>query len=324
MGEVPSARTYERFLLLYPKSFRDRFGDDMRQVFADLMVHHSEGRPAVVWLRVVRDLVASVTRERATQVIGAGGRGPGTFLALAAFIAIAASGRLEAVLWVLPLVILPTVGLTQLYRAWSIRRTTGAASRRRILVAVASLGSSAALVSGMGEDRGWLIGVSVVLSLICGMVLGAIWAVRTLVEVRRDHAKGRRRAVLVLVMAVLVLGGMAGAAYHSYQKSQPPPGDHSVQNASAESEALWEAAYQGDVPEVTRLLAICADPFVHFSGHGQIDFRARSVADWRAGGWGNGHPVAETSKPRYRQVVALLRDAEGTWRSRCGGKAHSG
>jgi hypothetical protein len=325
MGEMPSARAYERLLLLYPRSFRDRFGDEMRQVFADLIVHHADGRPAVAWLRVVKDLVASVTRERTNQLVGAGGRGPGAFLVLAMLIAIGATGRLGAALYLLPLVILPTLGLTQLARALSIRRTTGAVSARRVLVGLASLVGSAAWVVAMGEDRGWLIGVSVILSVICGVILGAIWAIRTLVDLRRDrvHGKGRRRAVVVLVMGVLVLGGLVGAGYNSYRKSQPPPGDHSVTNASAESEALWESAYRGDVAEVTRLVAICADPFVHFSGHGQMDFRARSVADWKMGGWGNRHPVADASKPRYRQVVALLHDAEDTWRARCGGKAPS-
>ena len=64
--------------------------------------------------------------------------------------------------------------------------------------------------------------------------------------------------------------------------------------------------------ETERLVAACADPFVQFSGHGQEDRRARSVADWQAGGWGNTDPLPEAERPRFRRVIAFLQSAEDT------------
>ena len=319
---------YRKLLAVYPRSFREQYGEQMVQVFEELAVstHRADDGPfGGLWARVLKDLVPSASRERGAVLLGPGGRGPLTFVLLAVVVALAVVGtehRLFILMPLLLLIALPTLGVVLLRRAWLVRCTTGAALGPRALAGGAALLAPAAVfLVVVGSDRGWYIVMTIILALGCGCVLAAVWAISTLAAGRagtEGEPHRRRRAVLVLVAGVLIFGGMAAAGYNSYRKSQPPPGDHSVANASADSRALWEAAWAGDLAGTERLVAACADPFVQFSGHGQVDRRARSVADWQAGGWGNTDPVPEAERPRYGRVVALLQDAEDTWSTRCG------
>ena len=320
-----AARLYRRLLTLYPRSFREQFGEHMVQVFEELAVstHRAGDRRGDLWARVMRDLIASASRERGAVLLGPGGRGPLVFVVLAALMALLVTGSARPTL--LPLLLLVatlTAGVVLLRRAWLVRRTTGARPLRQATLAGAGLLAPAAVfLVAVGPDRGWYIGMTIILILVCGSVVAAVWAVSNLAAGRAEaggRPNRRRRAVLVLIGGVLIVGGMAAAGYNSYRKSQPPPGDHSVANASADSRALWEAAWAGDVTETERLVAACADPFVQFSGHGQEDRRARSVADWQVGGWGNTDPVPHAERPRFRRVIALVQDAEDTWSTRCG------
>lgn len=296
---------YRKLLAVYPRSFREQYGEEMVQVFEELAVstHRVDGgRRSGLWARVLKDLLPSASRERGAALLGPGGRGPLSFVLLAGLVALLVTGRrLWILLPVLLLVALPTAGLVLLRRAWLARRTTGATPLPQALAAGAALLAPAAVfLVAVGSDRGWYIGVTIVLALICGSAVAAVWAVSTLaagLAGSEGQPKRRRRAVLVLVAGVLIVGGMAAAGYNSYRKSQPPPGDHSVANASTDSRALWEAARAGDVAETQRLVAACADPFVQFAD-GRDGVRARSVADG--------------------PVVAILQAAEDTWSARCG------
>jgi hypothetical protein len=219
------------------------------------------------------------------------------------------------------LIALPTVGAVQLRQAWLVRRTTGALPVARLGVGVASFLPGVVWLVAVGDDRGFWIVASIVLSLVCGFGLAAVWAVVTLVSPRRrSEPASRRRAVALLAAAVLVLGGMAGAAYNSYRKSRPPPGDHSAARASAESRALWDAARAGDLALVTAMIDACADPFVHFDDGG----RARSNAEEESAGWGNrGHWESMGAEGRaklaaYDEIARRLRAGEATWPDRCG------
>jgi len=98
----------------------------------------------------------------------------------------------------------------------------------------------------VGEDRGFWIVITLMLSLIYGLGLGVVWAVASLVTGVRQPAEGRSRRPAVIVLAVAVV--------------------------TAESRALWDAAAAGDLGTVTAMIDACADPFVHFDDLG----RARS------------------------------------------------
>lgn len=320
-----ASRLYRRLLALYPRSFRDQYGEQMVQVFEELAVstHRAGARRGDLWARVLRDLIPSASRERGAVLLGPSGRGPLAFVLLAGLVALWVTGRqLVILLPFLLLIALPTAGVVLLRRAWLVRRTTGANPLRQAALAGAGLLAPAAVfLVAVGTDRGWYIVMTIILSLVCGSVVAAVWAVSNLAAGGAEaggRPNRRRRAVLVLVSGVLIVGGIAAAGYNSYRNSQPPAGDHSVANASADSRALWEAAWAGDVNGTERLVTACADPFVQFSGHGQVDRRARSVADWRAGGWGNTDPVPEAERPPFRRVVTLLQNAEDTWSARCG------
>ena len=186
--------------------------------------------------------------------------------------------------------------MSPLRAARLVRRTTGVIHVAWIVAGAAAFVPAVAWLILVGEDRGFWIVITLMLSLICGLGLGAVWAVATLVTGVRQpgERRSRRPAVIVLAVAVVVLGGMAAAGFNSYRKSQPPPGDHSAENATAESRALWDAAAAGDLGTVTAMIDACADPFVQFDHLG----RARSQTG-------------------DREIVSRLRAAEDTWVQRC-------
>ncbi|MFN2505801.1 MAG: hypothetical protein ABR540_16490 [Acidimicrobiales bacterium] len=321
--EARAARLYGSLLALYPTSFRDQFGEDMRQTFADLLVHRAGGRPSRVWPRVLFDLVVSASKERAGQ-LGPRGRWAPAFVAAAALVTVAVTGRGGSSRMFLPLVlliVLPTFGVVQLRAAWLVRRTTGVLHVARIVVGAVAFVPAVAWLILVGEDRGFWIGITLMLSLICGLGLGAMWAVGTLVTALRQPAevRSRRRAVIVLATAVVVLGSMAAAGFNSYRNSQPPAGDHSDEHASSESRALWNAAAAGDLGTVTAMIDGCADPFVHFNGLG----RARSEAEEEYASWGGRDrwkalgAEGEAKLADFREIAVRLRAAEDTWVQRC-------
>src|SRR5215471_9033283 len=66
-----SIRVYRQLLRMYPKSFLDEFSDSLAQTFGDLASRalHSGGLPrlAVLWMRMLPDLVASAAREHLSR-----------------------------------------------------------------------------------------------------------------------------------------------------------------------------------------------------------------------------------------------------------------
>lgn len=61
-----SHRLYDLLLLLYPRSFRNRFGLEMSQIFAGL--HHDRGL-AHAWLRVIKDLPSSFLKAHLQEKV---------------------------------------------------------------------------------------------------------------------------------------------------------------------------------------------------------------------------------------------------------------
>ncbi len=168
----------------------------------------------------------------------------------------------------LVLVVLPAVGLAQLWKAWRTHRTVGSGALRHVLIGIACIVPAPIALVLLGEDGGWYIFIGIAGGAIALAVFGIVWGIVTLVQ--RPHPEapdgGRRLAPKVaLVAGVVVLAGIIGASFNSYLNSLGPPGDHSVANASADTRALWEAANRGDLAEVQRLtVETCADPWVKF------------------------------------------------------------
>ena len=61
MGTGSAIRAYRRLLVLYPRDFRDRYGDDLVQTLTDLS---ADLGPRRAWRRVTLDLVVTVPRYR--------------------------------------------------------------------------------------------------------------------------------------------------------------------------------------------------------------------------------------------------------------------
>jgi hypothetical protein len=141
--------------------------------------------------------------------------------------------------------------------------------------------------------------------LIMSAAVGIVWAAVALF--RRPAAGTRRpwgRAALAAVPSIAVLAFIIGASVNSYLRTIGPAGDHSVENASAESRELWAAAGNGHLSEVERITAdTCADPWVRYVAdeHGNREnARGHAIV--------NGHPQVEEHLDRYMDE----------WFDRCG------
>jgi hypothetical protein len=209
------------------------------------------------------------------------------------------------------LLVLPVVGINRLHRAFVVRRATGGAILGLVAVGIACFIPGALLLVLAGPDRGWVIGAMIVLGLVVGSAFAIVGGIGAFAVARRNGEPVPRKALVGAGVAVLALGGLFSAAYISYRNSQPPPGDHSVANASAETRALWTAADTGDVETVRRLAATCADPWVQFptpdgkhDAHGAADSRLLDLPD--------------DEEPPYAEIMKILGPAKDSWYDRCG------
>ena len=156
-GDVErSTRVYRRLLVAHPRAFRDEYGDDLVQAFGDLLLFSAERRGA--WRRTLRDLFTSACKERGSAMFG--GRAPFAsvmFVVLAAVIAVGLVGTaVRGILVPLgALIALPAFGLSQLRRAWLVRRTTGESATGRTIAGVASFVPGVVYLLAAGPDRGY-------------------------------------------------------------------------------------------------------------------------------------------------------------------------
>jgi hypothetical protein len=312
-------RAYRALLVAYPRSFRDEYGDDMVQAFRDLLLFSRERGEGAArsWMRTLRDLVTTAPRQRGSNL----SRKPPLVLAIAllaiALLAIALQSRaVPVVLFGFALLVaLPLVGIHLLHRAWLVRRTTGDPVGSRVVAGLACFVPGIAFAAVLGPDRSWFLLMAAGLLLISGALTGLAWAVTALAT--HGPADRRSRPALIAGLAgVVVLGAIGAASLNSYRYNQGPPGDHSVQHASAESRALWDAALDGDVAEVERLAATCADPWIQFP-YGNGKHRAKGIADQRL------LELASDEEAPYVEVMAVLKDAEKSWYERCGAEGAS-
>lgn len=306
-----STRVYRSLLIAYPRAFRAEYGDDLVQAFGDLLF---SAKRRGLWRRTLWDLFTSASKERGSAILG--GRPPIAtlaFIVLAGAIAVGFAGPgVRSILPVLGVLIaLPAFGGSQLHRAWLVRRTTGESATAPMIVGILAFAPAAVFLLAAGPDRGFWIVAAGGLTLIVGSIFGVIWAITNLLTRSRVGDNRRRRAVLVLAAAVVVLGVIAGGSYNSYRRSQPPAGDHSVEGASAETRALWDAAGAGDVDAVIRLSRTCADPWVQFP-IGNDKRNARGYADQRL------LDLPDEQEGPYREINDVLAETQDTWFERCG------
>ena len=66
-----SEQLYALLLWLYPAAFRARFGQDMRELFADQLTGRSRGEAVRLWARVLPSLVRTAFAERALTLVNA-------------------------------------------------------------------------------------------------------------------------------------------------------------------------------------------------------------------------------------------------------------
>ena len=310
-------RIYRRLLIAYPRSFRDEYGDDLVQSFRDLMMFSTNAKGT--WWRTLRDLITSAPKERASMFSN-GPKPPIIVLFVLACVIAAAfivgPGPFLPFIFIPTLVLigLPIYGMTRFRQAWLVRRTTGGAIAAQIALGVASFVPAAVVLALLGDDAGYWIFVAVGLGLIVGSALGILWAIITLATAHGDRPDGRRwiRPALVLVPSVAVLGIIVGGSYNSYRQSLGPPGDHSVDNASADTRSLWAAANAGDVDEVLRITTdTCADPWVKFPvGNGRHN--AKGQAETRE------LELPDAQEPPFRAIADILGDYMNDWHDRCG------
>jgi hypothetical protein len=310
-------RIYRRLLIAYPRSFRDEYGDDLVQSFRDLMLFSTNGRGT--WRRTLRDLITSVPKERASMFSNVAKPSITVLFVLACVIAAAflvGPGPLLPLIFIPTHVLigLPIHGLTRFRQAWLVRRTTGGAIAAQIVLGVASFVPAGVILAFVGDDAGYWIFVAVGLGLIVGSAFGILWAIITLATAHGDRPGSRRRVrpALVLVPSVAILGFIIAASYNSYRQSLGPAGDHSVENASADTRSLWQAANAGEVDEVLRITTgTCADPWVKFPvGNGRHN--AKGQAETRE------LDLPDAQEPPFRQIADILGDYMDDWHDRCG------
>ncbi len=240
-----SVQRYRRLLVLYPRNFREEFGEDLVQAQRDLLLFSSPGHRSS--LRRSWDLIRSAAAEHAANLSKA-------------------------------------------------RKPIGA------IIALALAG--AAFLFILGEDGGYWVFVAAFGTLIASAVLGVTWAAIALLRPRGPQRR-LLRPLIVLVPSLAVLGLIVGGSVHSYLRTVGPAGDHSIQNASAESEALWSAAGAGDLDEVVRLTTdTCADPWVRFTADDEGNLENA-----------RGHAIV---RGPHADIERVLDDYMTRWHERCG------
>jgi hypothetical protein len=308
-----SVRRYGRLLALYPKDFRAEYGDDLLQSYRDLL-HFGAERGGLSW-RTTKDLVSSAARQRAQALSDAPRPSMGITIVIVVALALAALLGPGGGFGLLPvpamvLIVLPVYGLSRFRKAWIVWRTTGGPVGRHLLLGAACFAPLAWFVASFGDEAGYFVFLAVFATLIVTAAVGIIWAVVSLSSGAGSGGSRRwLKPVLILVPCVAVLGVIIGASVNSYYNSLGPPGDHSVENASADTRALWVAARAGDLGEVRQIISeTCADPWVKFP-YGNGRHNAKGMAETRGlEGW---------TGP-FGQISDTLGDYMDDWYDRCG------
>lgn len=141
MRTESAGRVYRNLLRLYPRDFRDRYGDDLLQVHTDLS---AELGPRRAWCRVTLDLIVTVPRYRLETLMKEQHR---STVLTAVIVVMACAGIASVFVGLYPGVLLfplaVLVAVTQRSKlARSMDVTDGARLRRKRLKASAVLAGS--------------------------------------------------------------------------------------------------------------------------------------------------------------------------------------
>ena len=126
--EVGSAvRVYRSLLLLYPRDFRDRYTDDLVQIFTDLS---RELGPRRAWRRVTLDLVVTVPRYRLETVMS--DKRSSTLLTVA-IVVMAVAGITSVFVGLYPgVVLVPLAGVVAITQRSKLARSIDAVDGTRL------------------------------------------------------------------------------------------------------------------------------------------------------------------------------------------------
>jgi hypothetical protein len=147
-------RAYRAAIRFYPRGFREQYGDDLAQLFANLV---SDLGPRRAWSRTLLDLVITLPIHRLETIMGPTRSIPALFLIIVALIAIGVTGALSmgVLIALIPLGLGVVIAITQRSNlARSLRPANGSQRRRRLIYA---------MISGVvfaGSVVGYLIAVS--------------------------------------------------------------------------------------------------------------------------------------------------------------------
>jgi len=113
------------------------------------------------------------------------------------------------------------------------------------------------------------------------------------------------RVVLVLALALAAV---------SCSSSEP---DHSPENASEPTRALWEAARTGDLEALATAVEQCADPFVKFEGPDGEQYTAREIARAQRLDPPDNAPLPTERTIALQLAEGALIQAEARWEDAC-------
>jgi len=114
-----------------------------------------------------------------------------------------------------------------------------------------------------------------------------------------------RRAIPVIVLALIVA---------ACSNAEP---DHSPENASEVTKALWEAARDGDLTTLANAIEQCADPFVEFEAVNGERYTAREIARARRLGELEGAKLVLADPLSLQLAEGALVKAENDWARAC-------
>jgi hypothetical protein len=153
------ADVYRGLVRLYPRAFRDDYGDDLVQSFADLLTHHGAAR---TWRRTAIDLAVTVPRYRLETVMNPR-HAETTLYIVTAVVVVAAAVSILTALFPGGIALLVVAAVLTVVSASRLARSTrppDARRRRHLLIAAAVLAATCVISTAvfwieLSNDVSW-------------------------------------------------------------------------------------------------------------------------------------------------------------------------